>query len=415
MRVCIVGGGIAGTLLAWRLAKRPEVDVHLVLGERYGQDATGASGGLVRAFEPDEASCLAAADALAELRGSATLARWSGYREVGSLYVADRPPAARLLAEIDARLPGSAVLLDAVELRRRFGMAGLPGTAVGVLERHAGYFSPDRLRLNAQCDLLAGGVPLTVGRLRRLRVDGGGPTGGTTGGPTGGTTGGPTGGTTGGTTGAVTCEIGRKQLRFDVVVLAAGTWTERLLVRNGLPAHGLRTKLIQYGLYQVDGPRPPAFVDDTSGLYGRPGDGDTMLLGLPSKRWNVDPERPSPQRAAAAAVQDAAARLLPAMRLVRRIRATAAADAYLPQGRLALRPVPGPQANGRLYTFTGGSGGAAKAALATSAVAAAELLAGARAGARPHRPDLPGAPNVAFGAPSATNVTFVASATLNGA
>jgi hypothetical protein len=168
------------------------------------------------------------------------------------------------------------------------------------------------------------------------------------------------------------------------VVLAAGAWTERLLVRNGLPAHGLRTKLIQYGLYEVDGPRPPAFVDEVSGLYGRPGDGETMLLGLPSKRWNVDPERVSPQRAAVASVQETAARVLPGMRLTRRIRVTASADAYLPQRRLALRPVLasalGPLPAGRLYTFTGGSGGAAKAALATSAVAAAELLAGVPAG-----------------------------------
>jgi hypothetical protein len=121
-------------------------------------------------------------------------------------------------------------------------------------------------------------------------------------------------------------------------------------------------------------------VDEVSGLYGRPGDGDAMLLGLPSRRWNVDPERVSPQRAAVTAVQETAARVLPAIRLTRRIRVTAAADAYLPQGRLALRPVlgsaAGPVPAGRIYTFTGGSGGAAKAALATSAVAAAELLAG---------------------------------------
>ena len=33
MRICIVGGGLAGTLLAWRLAQRPELErVDLLVG-----------------------------------------------------------------------------------------------------------------------------------------------------------------------------------------------------------------------------------------------------------------------------------------------------------------------------------------------------------------------------------------------
>ncbi|MEY2440951.1 MAG: lysine N6-hydroxylase, partial [bacterium] len=52
MRVCIAGGGIAGTLLAWRLAARPEVEhVELLLGEDRRGDATEQSGGVVRAYE----------------------------------------------------------------------------------------------------------------------------------------------------------------------------------------------------------------------------------------------------------------------------------------------------------------------------------------------------------------------------
>ena len=53
-------------------------------------DATGASGGLVRGFETDPGLCLAAAESLAEIRASRTLRDWSGYREVGSVYLMPR-------------------------------------------------------------------------------------------------------------------------------------------------------------------------------------------------------------------------------------------------------------------------------------------------------------------------------------
>ena len=57
-RICVVGAGLAGTLLAWRLARpdgRPGRQVDLVTGRSVWtrEDATGVSGGVVRAFETD--------------------------------------------------------------------------------------------------------------------------------------------------------------------------------------------------------------------------------------------------------------------------------------------------------------------------------------------------------------------------
>jgi glycine/D-amino acid oxidase-like deaminating enzyme len=52
MRVCIAGGGIAGTLLAWRLAQLRDVEhVELLLGEDGRADATQLSAGLVHGYE----------------------------------------------------------------------------------------------------------------------------------------------------------------------------------------------------------------------------------------------------------------------------------------------------------------------------------------------------------------------------
>ncbi|MGH2941551.1 MAG: hypothetical protein ACRDLN_02080, partial [Solirubrobacteraceae bacterium] len=48
MRSCIAGGRIGGTLLAWRLAQRPEVEhVDLLLGDERRADATELSEGVV--------------------------------------------------------------------------------------------------------------------------------------------------------------------------------------------------------------------------------------------------------------------------------------------------------------------------------------------------------------------------------
>ena len=56
-RIAVVGGGIAGAMLAWRLCEVVKGGaVHLFTGEPHRRaDASSASGGLTRAFEPDPA------------------------------------------------------------------------------------------------------------------------------------------------------------------------------------------------------------------------------------------------------------------------------------------------------------------------------------------------------------------------
>lgn len=329
MRVVVVGAGIGGALLGWRLG-RAGADVTVRAGPER-PDATGVSGGLVRAFEPTPAGCRLAADSLAELRADPVLAGWARYRETGSVY-AYVPGAGAdvtaLLAQVRRRLPGSASLVDGADLA---GWHDLPAGTVAVRERHAGHLDPDALRRAVLADSgAATGRPLEAAELPGL-------------------------------------------LRaYDAVVLAAGRWTDRLLAAAGLPTAGLRTKTIQYALHPAGGWAPPAFVDDTSGLWGRAAAGGTVLLGVPSDRWDVDPDAVAadpelPRRAAALAARRFGVEVGPPVRVV------AGADAYGDPPVLALRPVPGVPG---LHTFAGGSGGAAKSALAASRLAAADLLAG---------------------------------------
>src|SRR5207249_2398925 len=79
--------------------------------------------------------------------------------------------------------------------------------------------------------------------------------------------------------GTVAWTVSGERREYDVVVLAAGAWTPALLRSAGLPADGYRVKSIQYAVYRADGWRPPPFVDEVTGLYGRPTADGGLLLG----------------------------------------------------------------------------------------------------------------------------------------
>lgn len=343
-RVAIVGGGLAGAALAWRLTRLGLLPT--VFSDPHGRsaDASRVSGGLVRGFDPDPLAARAAAESLAELRGSAVLRRWAGYREVGSAVLLPAPvhpggntvPAGSLRL-LDELLPGSAEVRRAPDLGPFQGLA--PGT-LGVFERQAGFISPHRLREQLLAQAIRAGA-----LLRPEPVVGVDPEG-------------------------VLRTADGAAHRFDTVVLATGPWTPRLLAASGLPDQGLRTKEIQYTLSSAAGAPPGlgVFVDEGSGLYGRPVGAGRLLLGLPTDRWDGDPADPQPDPALAGLVaRPARERLGLAGWPGSGGRTVAAADCYAPSGGLRLRVcLPGSS----VLTFTGGTGGAAKYALGAARAAA---------------------------------------------
>jgi glycine/D-amino acid oxidase-like deaminating enzyme len=341
MKVAIVGGGIAGALLAWRLTRYAGLAIEVFPGGRPAPaDATGASGGLVRAYEPDPRACQVAAESLAELLGSATLRDLSGYREVGSVYLAcPAADPAGALATIADLVPGSAVAASRAELAGRYPFRGLPPGTVGIVERRAGYLSPDRLRAGVLARVRAAVHDVAVA----------------------GVTSAP----------AVRLPDGAER-RFDAVVVAAGAWSARLLAVAGMPPGGLRTKRIQYSVHAGCPAGLGAFVDETSGLYGRPtGDGG-MLVGLPSDEWDVDPGACAPDRALADRVAGGVrTRFATPAGAAAAVQTVASFDCYADPPGLALRPA---AAGSALFSFTGGSGGAAKTVLAASRRAAHDLF-----------------------------------------
>ncbi len=327
-RVLVVGAGLAGVLLARRLR---DAGAEAVLigphgGGPHGRpaDATAASGGLVRAFEPDPAARSLATASLAELLDDPALATAAGWRATGSLYLLDAGAAADV---------AGAEVLTRDEVARRFGFDRLPDGTVAVWEPGAGYLDPDRLRRS----VLRGLDRTETTPVARLGD------------------------------GAVELRDGRR-LTGDLVVVAAGAWTPGLLRAAGLPTT-LRTKHIQYAHLRTGRADLPCFVDETSGLYGRPAGPGRVLLGLPSDRWDVDPPAPAPDTGLAARVLAVAARRLPGLDPRPDGPPVSAADCYSDPPGLALRAVAG-----TVHTFTGGSGGAAKTVLAASRLAATALL-----------------------------------------
>ncbi|TQF01415.1 FAD-binding oxidoreductase [Kitasatospora acidiphila] len=345
MRTAIVGGGLAGAVLAWRLTELGLKPTVFTSEQGRSADATQASGGLLRGFEPDPAAARAAAESLAELRGSPLLRSWAGYRELDSTVVlppgTDRSSVAAVLRLLDELLPGSAELRELPDLKP---FLGLPPDTVAVVERHAGYLSPAALR-DAMLEqaVLAGAVVRTDPVVRV------------------------------GPEGAVRTAAGTG-VGYDTVVLATGPWTPSLLAAWGFPAGGLRAKQIQYTLGRGTPPGLGAFVDETSGLYGRPFGSGRFLLGLPTDRWDVDPtalrtDSELVQRVAGCAKARLGSDSWPGADAV----TVAAADCYAPSGGLRLRScLPGSP----VLTFTGGTGGAAKYALGAGRSAAAALLCG---------------------------------------
>ncbi|MEV6521814.1 FAD-dependent oxidoreductase [Longispora sp. NPDC051575] len=334
MRVRIIGGGLAGALLAWRLSDLvPDWRVEVVLTGRTGRvDATAASGGAVRAYEDDPGQRRLALDSLVELLGSPTLRRWADFRPSAATYLRrDRAGLDDAVAEIEHRLPGSARIADAAELAG-LGWAGLAPGDVAVVERQAGQIAPGRLREAALADSRARCLESTLDVVATGNA--------------------------------------------DLTVVAAGAWTPGLLRASGLPADSYRTKSLQYSVHPVEGTRPGQFVDGVTGVYGRPDGAYGLLLGVPTDAWDIDPDAPPTTPALADRARRLAGERFPGLRIGPARLRIGSVDCYHDEPGLALRPV-GPPGHG-VFTFTGGAGGSAKTALAASLRAATRLVESGR-------------------------------------
>ncbi|MGH3979774.1 MAG: NAD(P)/FAD-dependent oxidoreductase [Pseudonocardiaceae bacterium] len=349
-RIAVVGGGVSGAAILEALTRagigRP------TLFEKAGvaAGATGLSGGLVRVYHTDPFLSDLAADSVPGLRRlDAALSSSMGYVQAGSLYLEAEHRVRRMREEVE-RLRGRCdwplrVLLPD-EGKARFPAFEWAGVGAAVYEERAGYASPRQTTkallslATSRGAVVAEGTPVIGIRARRGRVAG--------------------------------VRLPSSSFAADIVVVAAGAWSRDLLTGMGL-AVPLRSKRVQYNLFRVPGaPRHPAFIDDTTGVYGRPHEPGTSLIGMALDEWDVALRPAAIDPSTSAAIHDAAQQRASWLKGATVAGGASGFDAYTPDGHALLGF--DDQVEG-LFLATGWSGGGFKMALGVGQRVAAALTA----------------------------------------
>ncbi|MFE5793160.1 NAD(P)/FAD-dependent oxidoreductase [Streptomyces sp. NPDC056503] len=322
--VVVVGAGITGAAVAHHLARRGASVVVLEQAPRPGAGATGYSGGMVRAYDPDPAT---AGLALAGLAAYRDPARWASgrapLRVVGAVTVADpaeegalRAAARRIRQTLGTPAEVVAGPAEAAGVRLAGGIA--------LVEPEAGWVDPAEVTADWLEQARADGSVVRCGvRVRAVEARGGRP--------------------------AVVTDAGT--IRAGAVVSAVGAWAAD--PAPGLrPATPVRSRSIQVSIVGR-GPEAPShatFVDLRTGLYAKPVGADRTLIGMPHLVWG-SPVDARPDPAHARATLAALAAHFPWLATAPHLDTIRAADAYGPAGDAYGPPGDGPAAG--LLTSTG--------------------------------------------------------------
>jgi glycine/D-amino acid oxidase-like deaminating enzyme len=264
----VVGAGITGAAIASHLARLGASPLILEAGEP-ACGATGASGGMVRAYDPDpvvarlaEASLHAYADAAAWVSGVAPLRRTGAITLAAAKESAELEYAAQALRSAVGDGPRVVVGADEVLGVRTAG-------GVAFVEPNGGWVSAVEVTNQFLRQAIRDGGRLVTGtRLRALRRAGDG----------------------------VLLETQHDTVHARAVVLALGGWAA-VPPRGVQPHMRVRTRAIQVSLLRrPTGARAHAvFIDLRTGGYGKPVDEHTSLIGIPLWVWDESPAaRPEP-------------------------------------------------------------------------------------------------------------------------
>ncbi len=340
--VVVVGAGVIGAAIAHELTRRGIGTAVVEQGPSPGYGATGRSGGMVRAYDPDPAVA-----ALAEegTRSYGDPARWAGapapLRRVGAVTVAGpehEPAFVRALGRLG---PGRGRLAVGGPV---LGVALAGGIAL--VEPGAGWVDPGEVTGRWLAAAERGGARILVGR-RVLEVTerAGRP--------------------------AVVLEDGHV-LGAGRVVLARGAWAATPL--RGLPPSVGRTRSIQTVVVRRPAGRSAhaTFVDLRTGAYGRPCAAQESWVGAPHEVWDIDPDAPAwPSAAHEESVRRLASANLPWLRDQPTVRGVRGFDAY-DDGPEVLRPAGVPD----VWSVRGWNGGGVKVAPAVGRLVADGLGSG---------------------------------------
>lgn len=257
----VVGTGIVGCATAAALAE-PGRRVALIGLGPDAPSATRNSGGLIRAYEPDEAVRELAIRSF-RLLWQRQESRPFGFRRTGSLVLladGDVAEAERGVAHLrDGGV--EAHLISAAEVRRRWPDFAVEDVTAAVWEPGGGYTTSLATAGAFRADAVRRGVLAWYGRVHGVRP---GPAG-------------------------VLTETEWGQVHTRTVVVATGSSIPDLRTSAGAAVGPrARVKRIRYGYFDAGGRVLPTVADLVTGMWGRPNlDGDSFLTGRPVDEWDV--------------------------------------------------------------------------------------------------------------------------------
>lgn len=301
--VVVVGAGITGASVAHHLARRGVAVVVVEQALRPGAGATGRSGGMVRAFDPDPAVQDLALPSLAAFRDPG---RWASGRAplhaVGAVTAADpaqEPELREAAARINGALRTSAHVVAGPETAAGVRLAG----GVALVEPEAGWVAPTEVAADWLHQARTDGAAVCHGvRVLQVAERGGRPT--------------------------VRTDAG--MISAGAVLVAVGPWAADPVA--GLrPASPIRARSIQVSVVERRSPAPPhaTFVDLRTGVYAKPVGPDRTLIGMPHLVWDSPIDAP-PDAAHAQATVAALTVHFPWLTTAGYLDTVRAADAYSP-------------------------------------------------------------------------------------
>jgi len=277
----VVGAGITGAAVAAHLARNGVSTLVLEAGDQPAYGATGSSGGLVRAYDPDPAI---AELALASLVRYADPSEWASatapLHKVGAVTLA-APEHVGAFESAAAALRAAGWPAEVVTgVNEVLGV--VTNGAVALVEHGAGWVDPVRVTGDLLDQATAAGADVRFGTrvtgvVPATAADGNGPDAGVD----------------------VVIDSGAIH-SARVVLLAVGAWVTELEFDSEVWATTIRTRSIQTALVQ----RPPGacahatFIDLRTGGYGKPVDDQASLIGYPLLEWDVAPGAALPPDAA---------------------------------------------------------------------------------------------------------------------
>ena len=303
--VVVVGAGITGASIAHHLARQGVSVLVIEQSLHHAAGATGRSGGMVRAYDPDPTIGELALPSLATYRDAGCWASGLAPLHAVGAVTADHPAQEPALREATGQI-NNALSTSAYVVADQDEVAGirLAGGAA-LVEPEAGWVDPAEVTADWLAQALVDGAVVCRGvRVRQVQASGGRP--------------------------AVLTDAGT--VSAGAVVAAVGPWASDPV--PGLrPASPVRSRSIQVSIVERRPPAPPhaTFVDLRTGLYARPVGSDRTLLGMPHLLWDSPIDSP-PEPAHAQATVAALTVHFPWLTTAVQLNTVRGADAYVSPG-----------------------------------------------------------------------------------